>query len=169
MQRRQKMAVPATISDCHGDGVRAHEQLQRAALAASLFAWKLRRLGEKRFCPSRTTRAAVLEKNDKEKPLRSVVRVVFLNKRRVSLPRLAIWGARRAIFAATGPESESGHATFFCLGAPRSHHGGRVDGILSVRGPEVSRGSLLVGSRRAQAPIPCAPPLPSIYTYQPRC
>ena len=51
----------------------------------------------------------------------------------------------------------------------RSHGGGRVDGILSICGPEVSRGSLLVGSRRAQAPRPHARRLPSVYTYQYRC
>jgi len=36
----------------------------------------------------------------------------FLNKRRVSLPRLAFWGVRRAVPATTGPElAASGHPT----------------------------------------------------------
>ena len=48
----------------------------------------------------------------------------------------------------------------------RSRHDGRVDEILSIGGPEVSQGSLLVGSRRAQAPTPHARGLPSVETYQ---
>ena len=48
----------------------------------------------------------------------------------------------------------------------RSRHDGRVDGILSICGPEVSRGSLLVVSRRAQAPTPHTRRLPSVHTYK---
>jgi len=55
----------------------------------------------------RKTRASVLETNIKENSLRSIVRVVFLNKRRVSLLRLAIWVALRAIPTATGPKTGS--------------------------------------------------------------
>ena len=59
-----------------------------------------------------------------------------------------------------------------CRGARRtsgrggSAHDGRVDGILSICGPEVSRGSLLAGSRRVQAPTPHARAHPSVDTYQ---
>jgi len=38
----------------------------------------------------------------------------------------------------------------------RRHHGGRVGGILSIGGPEVSQGSPRVGTRRAQTPTPHA-------------
>ena len=37
--------------------------------------------------------------------------------------------------------------------------GGRTSGILSIRGPEVSLGSLRVATRRGQSPTPQAPPL----------
>jgi len=39
-------------------------------------------------------------------------------------------------------------------GADDATMGGRVGGILSICGPEVSRGSLSVGSRRVQSPTP---------------
>ncbi len=42
------------------------------------------------FCP-RTTRAAVLETNDKEKSLRSIVRVVFLKKHPSLCPAWRFW------------------------------------------------------------------------------
>ena len=45
-----------------------------------------------------------------------------------------------------------------------SRHDGRVDGILSICGAEVSRGSLGVGGRRAQAPTPHAPALQAFLT-----
>ena len=38
-------------------------------------------------------------------------------------------------------------------------YGGCASGILSIRGPEVSLGSLLVGTIHVQAPTPRAPPL----------
>ena len=41
-------------------------------------------------------------------------------------------------------------------------HGGRASGILSIRGPEVSRGSPRVGTRRVQSPTPHARALPSM-------
>ena len=72
----------------------------------------------------------------------------------------------------TGPKRPMGHLlgaeknNFFNSLYWRSRHDGRVDGILSICGPEVSRGSLLVGSRRAQAPIPHARRLPSVHTYK---
>jgi hypothetical protein len=44
--------------------------------------------------------------------------------------------------------------------------GRHVGGILSICGPEVSRGSLLVVRRRAQAPIPHVRRLPSLHTYK---
>ena len=63
------------------------------------------------FCP-RTTRAAVLGTNGKEKRNLCYRAGAFLNKRRVSLPRLAFLVARRAVPATTGPElAASGHPT----------------------------------------------------------
>ena len=40
----------------------------------------------------------------------------------------------------------------------------RAGGMLSIRGPEVSLGSLRVGVGRVQAPTPHAPPLGSLCT-----
>ena len=37
----------------------------------------------------------------------------------------------------------------------------RAGGMRSIRGPEVSLGSVRVGTRRAQSPTPHAPPLPA--------
>ena len=51
----------------------------------------------------------------------------------------------------------------------RRHHGGRVGGILSIRGPEVSLGSPRVGTRHVQSPTPHARGLPSVDTYEDRC
>ena len=43
---------------------------------------------------------------------------------------------------------------------------GRVDGILSIRGPEVSLEPLRVGTGHVQTPTPHAPPTPSGDTYK---
>ena len=43
---------------------------------------------------------------------------------------------------------------------------GRVDGILSIRGPAVSRKSFWVRTRRGRAPTPHARALPSVETYE---
>ena len=51
----------------------------------------------------------------------------------------------------------------------RSHHGARVGGILSIRGPEVSRETPRVGTRRGQSPTPHARALPSVDTCEDRC
>ena len=48
----------------------------------------------------------------------------------------------------------------------RSHHDGRAGGILSIRGPEVSPGPPMVGTRRGQSPTPHAWALPSVHTYK---
>ena len=42
-------------------------------------------------------------------------------------------------------------------------YGGRTSGILSIRGPEVSLGSLGVETIHAQSPTPHAPPLPAYF------
>ena len=71
-----------------------------------------------------------------------------------------------------GPKRPMGHLlgaeknNFFNSRCWRSRHDGRVDGILSICGPEVSRGSLLVGSRRGQSPTAHARRLPSVHTYK---
>ena len=44
--------------------------------------------------------------------------------------------------------------------------GGRVGGILSIRGPEASRRSVEVVTLHAQAPTPHARAHPSVDTYQ---
>ena len=60
-----------------------------------------------------------------------------------------------------------GQKNFFIRGRGRpTVFGGRAGAILSIRSPEVSRGSPMVGSRRAQSPTPHARALPSIDTYQ---
>ncbi len=48
---------------------------------------------------------------------------------------------------------------FFYYVILTSRRDGRVGGILSVRGPEVSLESLLVGTRHVQSPTPHAPGL----------
>ena len=73
-----------------------------------------------------------------------------------------VYGPKRSMGQFLGAEKNN----FFNSRYWRSRHDGRVDGILSICGPEVSRGSLLVGSRRAQAPIPHARRLPSVHTYK---
>ena len=42
-------------------------------------------------------------------------------------------------------------------------YGGRASGILSIRGPEVSRGSPRVDTIHVQSPTPYAPPLPAYF------
>ena len=58
---------------------------------------------------------------------------------------------------------------FFNSRYRRRHHGGRAGGILSIRGPEVTRGAHRVGTRRMQTPIPHARAPRSVDTYQYRC
>ena len=48
----------------------------------------------------------------------------------------------------------------------RGHHGGRAGGILSIRGPQVSRELLRIGTRHGQTPTPRARALPSVETYE---
>ena len=62
------------------------------------------------------------------------------------------WGAKKIIFLIRDIDDAA--------------NGGRVDGILSIRGPEVSRSSLGVGSRHVQSPTPYARALPSVHTYK---
>ena len=66
---------------------------------------------------------------------------------------------------ATGPKRSMGHflgakKIFFLIrDIDDATRAGRAGGILSVRGAEVSLGSLWVGSGRVQAPTPHAPAL----------
>ena len=67
---------------------------------------------------------------------------------------------------ANGPKRSMGHVpraekVFFLIrgrGRP-TVYGGRASGILSIRGPEVSRGSPRVGTIHVQSPTPRASPL----------
>ena len=48
----------------------------------------------------------------------------------------------------------------------RPRHGGRVAGILSIRGLEVARWPLGVCTRHGQSPTPHARAFPSVHTYK---
>ena len=94
---------------------------QAAATASSLgcHAFCLRETGPvgSVFCP-RATRGTVPEKNNTERGRVRFYRAGILNKGRSLLPRLAFWGARRAIPAVRGPETESWpHHVVAALGA----------------------------------------------------
>ena len=77
---------------------------------------------------------------------------------RLSIVRFAR-GPKRSMGRLLGSEKNF----FFNSRHRRSHHGGRVGGILSIRGPEVSLGSLWVGRGRVQAPTPHTPPLQAYF------
>ena len=69
---------------------------------------------------------------------------------------------------AKGPKRSMGHVSgaeklnFLIRGRGRpTVQGGRASGILSIRGPEVTLGSLRVGTIHVQAPTPPTPPLPN--------
>ena len=83
-------------------------------------------------------------------------------KRNATCSRLSI------VRFANGPKRSMGHV----LGAKKEFflirgrwrptvYGGRTSGILSIRGPEVSLGSLRVGTIHVQSPTPHTPPLQS--------
>ena len=90
--------------------------------------------------------------------------VQLLCSRDATCSRLSIvrfdTGPKRSIRHLLGGEKNNFFNSRYC----RSRHDGRVDGILSIGGAEVSRGSLGVGSRRAQAPTPHAPALQAFLT-----
>jgi len=72
---------------------------------------------------------------------------------------------------ATGPKRSMEHLLgaekniFFNSRNRRRRHGGRVGGILSIRGSEVSPRPPMVVCIHVQSPTPRAWPLPSVYTY----
>ena len=61
------------------------------------------------------------------------------------------WGPKKGIFLIRNKDDRD--------------HGGRVGGILSIRGPEVSPGSPRVGTIHVQTPTPHARALPSVDIY----
>ena len=70
----------------------------------------------------KTTRAAVHETSNPETSRAGAnVRVLFESEARL-LARLAFWGARRAIPAARGPETESWPSNVVLVGAPRQYY-----------------------------------------------
>ena len=98
---------------------------------------------------------------------------------RASVHRTLAWFAKRPcsrlsiVRFANGPQRSTGHVlraeklNFLIRGRGRpTVHGARASGTLSIRGPEVSLGSLRVGIGRMQSPTPPTPPLPSVHTYK---
>ena len=105
--------------------------------------------------------------------LRAQNQLEFFCKTRFASTFMPVRGTRLSILQFdTSPQRPMGRLlgaekiNFLMSRYGRRHHGGRVGGILSIRGPEVSPGSPRVGTRHGQSPTPHAPMLPAIYTYQ---
>ena len=105
--------------------------------------------------------------------LRAQNQLEFFCKTRFASTFMPVRGTRLSILQFdTSPQRPMGRLlgaekiNFLMSRYGRRHHGGRVGGILSIRGPEVSPGSPRVGTRHVQTPTPHARALPSVDTYQ---
>ncbi len=104
--------------------------------------------------------------------LRAQNQLEFFCKTRFASTFMPVRGTRLSILQFdTSPQRPMGRLlgaekiNFLMSRYGRRHHGGRVGGILSIRGPEVSPRSPMVGKIHVQSPTPHARELPSVDTY----